>query len=382
MTILIGERVLDPARAPALRDHRPTWTCPVLPLAALADLAADWCLELAGRPLCALADLRPSGWIAFPSGPRRLRATLRPLDACAFALAVEGLDGVDPALSPWRQLATATLATEPRADDGWKPGPLRGAEPAADPYAAGELFHGRSLQVLREAWIGDDGADLVLAGGPEHVGSTLRLDLLDGVAQAVSAGALKRWGVVVEAGQVAFPVRLARLDVRGARPPSGLARAELRFQGFDAGDRRHPRVRARLLAGEAAFLELELVFRLLPLGPLAALSAAERRDFFRDRRAVPGAGLSRAAGPQTRLDPRDLIRCDWLPGTIAAVYGLAPGPVDPRAVVARDHVARRSGLHPSAVLLSPDGSAASTSAGEWRLLVRREGREWVAEDAD
>ncbi|MCM2255635.1 MAG: polyketide synthase dehydratase domain-containing protein [Vicinamibacteria bacterium] len=406
--VFVGERVLDPLREPGLRDHCPTWTFPVLSLAGLADLAADWCEELAGRPLNGLSDLRPAGWITFATGPRRLRATLRALEAGGLALAVDGLDGVDAALSPWRPLAAATLWTEPRARARWRPAPLRGAQAQPDPYAAGELFHGPSLQVLGRQWIGDDGADVELVGSAAHATSRLRQDLLDGVAQAVPAAALARWGAAVEPGQAAFPIRLAELDLRGPVPRTSDARAELRWLGFDGGDRRHPRVRAQLQADGAVFMELELVFRLLPLGPLGALSARERRDFCRDRRAVPGAGLSRAAGAQTRLDPRELARCDWLPGTVAALYGLPPGPVDPRGVVARDHVARRCGLHPSAVRLAadgglgaeerlrrsphgtgdgfipapePDGVTASTPGGEQRLVIRREGREWIAEDA-
>jgi hypothetical protein len=109
-------------------------------------------------------------------------------------------------------------------------------------------------------------------------------------------------------------------------------------------------------------LAYRLVEVLVPLGPLARLGARERAAFLRDRRHVPGCGLSvfEDAGT-TRLRAEDLRALEWFPGTVAHLYGLPPG-ADPLAEVAvRDHVAHRAGVHPSAVLPSPDLTSATVA---------------------
>ncbi len=101
--------------------------------------------------------------------------------------------------------------------------------------------------------------------------------------------------------------------------------------------------------------ELLLEEVLLPKGPLGTALPRDRRAFLRDREAVPGLGLSRGDGETTRLRPSEVVASDWLPGSVARVYGIDAGAdrrTQARELAVRDHVARRAGVHPSRMTLA------------------------------
>jgi 1-acyl-sn-glycerol-3-phosphate acyltransferase len=100
---------------------------------------------------------------------------------------------------------------------------------------------------------------------------------------------------------------------------------------------------------------LRLTEVLLPKGPIGEAPRPERLAFLRDRRFAPSVSLSTVEGDSTTASPSAVAASDWLPGTIAALYGTT----DLDGIAVRDHVARHAGVHPGTVQFT-DGIARST----------------------
>lgn len=153
------------------------------------------------------------------------------------------------------------------------------------------------------------------------------------------------------ADRVGFPHRLTSVEVFEPLPTSGTITVEARWAEtepvFDVQLQRHGRV----------LVAFRLVDVLLPKGRLGSAEPALRRAFLRDRRYADGLGLSVTENGVTRLTTADVDECDWLTGTVAAVYGLPPGARGRdhlEEIAARDHLARLAHVHPSEILYEPE----------------------------
>ncbi|HEY3868123.1 MAG TPA: beta-ketoacyl synthase N-terminal-like domain-containing protein [Actinocrinis sp.] len=336
------QEVLDPAVDTWLADHRPTWTVPALPMMSVVDRLA----AAAGRPVGGLRDVRLGRWIVL-DGPVRLRGA-----AAGVRVELE-----------YQGTVVASASVVERPEPPPEPAPLRDAQPVELPYLRGGVFHGPAFHYLTGLEIGSNGAHGVLdaAGGSVPRG-LLHQGLLDASVHAIPHDELWRWSDRIRPGCVGYPYRLPSTDFFEPLPDAGLLQVDARFAGFDDDVEVLPVVDVQVHRDGRLLLAYRLVEVLVPLGPLARLGARERAAFLRDRRHVPGCGLSvfEDAGT-TRLRAEDLRALEWFPGTVAHLYGLPPG-ADPLAEVAvRDHVAHRAGVHPSAVLPSPDLTSATVA---------------------
>jgi 1-acyl-sn-glycerol-3-phosphate acyltransferase len=184
------------------------------------------------------------------------------------------------------------------------------------------------------------------------------MPLLDAATHAIPHDELHRWSAAIGPDLVAYPSRILSLSLHGPVPTSGEVRVEARFDGFEGSDR-FPRIRLQLSTSAGIWADLTLVEVLFPRGPLGNAPRLPRRAFL--TRTAPGLALSRFEGDATVLSPESIRESDWLPGTVASVYGLPAGADLAPLVAAKDHVAHLLGLHPSAIELSPDGSEARTA---------------------
>ena len=88
--------------------------------------------------------------------------------------------------------------------------------------------------------------------------------------------------------------------------------------------------------------------------------------------SVKICGLSTTEAGITRLTYTDVAQCDWLPGTVAQVYGLPPGARgrDHLASIAvRDHVARLAQVHPSAVRFDDATNTAQAAGRTYHVRI-------------
>lgn len=324
---------------PVPADHCPTWTIPAAPMTTLA------CALLSATGARALASGEARRWLTFPAGPRPVevrrvgeRAELVADGAVIFS-AVPGAPADPPALP---------ALTDARAVD----------EAGADLYASGALFHGPSFHAVeRIVARGADGATAMLRDGlPPDI-------LLDGALHAVPHDAMHTWFPGVPGDVAAYPARVVSLSLHAeARGP---IRAELRALGVRAG---RPAILAHLFdSGGALVAAMEIEEALLPKGPIGRAPPAARRAFLLGQ-AVAGLSLSRVDGDAATLSPAEAARSDWLPGTLARVYGPGvSGAADARTIRAKELVAAAEAVHPRDVALSADGALAWPMA--WPLRV-------------
>ncbi|MES2643266.1 MAG: beta-ketoacyl synthase N-terminal-like domain-containing protein [Myxococcota bacterium] len=300
-------------------DHCPTYVLPALPAMTMVMLA----LQATGAP--ALKDASVTRWLSFPEGPRDVTAT------------VVGDKVVLGAPEPFF-VATACAPVAPVELP-----PLRDAVPGpmgAELYASGELFHGPSFHVVeRMVARGSNGATLMLRPAAPDV-------LLDGITHGVPHDRLETWCPEIAPGQVGYPSRIESISLYGAPPRTDgtgrPVRCEVRFLGLVSG---RPRIGAHLYTetpqGEALLASVVIQEVLLPKGRIGEASPSARRDFLLGK-AGTGVALSHITGDTARLTARDVKGSDWLPGTIARVFGTTDAPV----IAVKEIAAAQLGLHP------------------------------------
>ena len=192
-------------------------------------------------------------------------------------------------------------------------------------------------------WVlGSDGASSLLdasaSGAP--VG-TLNPGLLDAATHAIPHDSLHRWDPDLSPDKVAYPALITNLQVFGPTPTTGTVRCEVRYKGpFGSPD--YPSFEVQLIVDDRVWVAMTLVEACFPKGPLGSAPPAARRDFLKHHRYVPGLRLSDDLGTKTVLHIVDVAATDWLPGTVAGIYGTT----DPEEIAINEHNAARVGLHP------------------------------------
>lgn len=349
----------EPARDRWLADHCPTWNEPALPMMSLLDIIAS----AVPGPVASVRDVAVHGFIEVGRA-RTLRtelagdesrAVVRVLDesgeAVASATVLRGDAGEAP--TPWAELVGPSME---------------------DPYEAGTLFHGPAFQLWREGVRTAEGASTRLdAGGGSVPVGRLHPALLDAALHGIPHDQLSMWSEATPDDVVAYPARVPSLTFHGPTPTTGSVRCEVRFGGLLAPGL--PAFELQLIITEGGSERVWAHGRILeacfPKGPLGAAEPAERRAFLRDKAFVPGLRLSRVEGDATRLSQAEVDACDWMPGTVAGIYGRT-GAAD---VAALEHIAHAHELHPArlpaALPLNPPS-----------IAVAREGDDVVVRDAE
>ncbi|MFJ6213254.1 hypothetical protein ACIQGZ_07990, partial [Streptomyces sp. NPDC092296] len=383
----VVETVLDPAEDGWLLDHRPGWTVATMPMTAMADRLARAAAEHTGLPVAGLAEVQLRRWLPVDE-PVRLRTEVRPAP-----------EGAAVTLSAWREAATPELSRfEPVAEGvvllgppGPRPepfAPLADAVAAADPYDSGAMFHGPAFQYATSLRLSGAGASSVLDAGRGRVPrGLLHQGLLDAALHGLPCQELGRWSPGIGGDQVAVPHRLVRLDAYEPLPDAGPVQAEVRFAGPARDDPQLPCFDVQLQVAGRVAVAMRLVCVLLRLTVFEAVPIPERRAFLRDRRYVPGVGLSEEAGGGTVLRAEAVDRLDLVPGMISRLYGLPRGgsPVDRTALIAaKEHVGRLAEVHPCRVEVAGDlrGARVAGRPGRWPIAVVQRGGVVTVRSAD
>ncbi len=353
------ESSIDPSVDAWLSDHCPTWTVPALPAMSMADRIAGAATQrVPNRKVVAIEQLQVHRWLPV-TGPTRLHTETRWIDG----------DTLRVVLSAWREAPKAALSRfEPVATGhvrfadvyGKAPladKPLKNAEPAEDPYSSGALFHGPAFRYVTALAFGPAGSTATLDAGKGTVAwGTLGQGLLDALTHAIPHDQLSRWDSRIPEDQVGYPWRIDALDLYERLPETGEFRLEARFEGFADEALRHPQIRVDLCRDDRVIARLRITEVLLPKGPIGGAPRLDRLSFLRDREYVPGMSLSVVEDDATTASASALAQSDWLPGTIATLYGTTE--LDEVAV--RDHVARVAQVHPGTVQYE-DGTARSSA---------------------
>ncbi|MFB6263838.1 MAG: polyketide synthase dehydratase domain-containing protein [Bradymonadaceae bacterium] len=375
--------VLDPETDEWLRDHRPTYTRPALPMMAAADQMAITAARHTGLPAVEVRDVQLEDWILVDE-PTALGVEIAAGSGPGwYDLVVTDRDAMPGPGSP---PPTAAARGRVRCAAEWPDPPERfdpidAPRPMESPYETGRVFHGPAFRLLRRAQMGARGASGVAdAGAGDVPEGRLHPALLDTALHIIPHDRLQRWSSRADADSVAFPHRLERLQLYGPAPTEGEVAVETRFRGFEGAAARFPLFDIQLVVDGRPWAEYRLVGMTFPQGSLGRADPGPRRRFMRDREFVPDLGLSTFDGDRTRTSAGDLQTYSWFDRLVADLYAV-DGDLRERTrrVAVEDHAAQRLEIHPSKVEIvseSPDGAtvrAPTDGITELRLDVRKDG---------
>ncbi|MER7849502.1 polyketide synthase dehydratase domain-containing protein [Kitasatospora sp. NPDC096077] len=355
----VTETVLDPATASWLRDHRPSWTVPTVPLTAMADLLARAAEQREGRAVRTVADLQVQRWLPVP-GPVRLRLRCAGDGERVTSELAVWWDAADPALSRFAPVADATLGFTPPSRPA-RFAPLVDAAARPCPYETADLFHGPAFQYLTSWRLGAQGSSGILRAERGTVPpGALHHGLLDGALHVIPGACPDQWDRTIEPGTIGLPHRLDRLALVDPLPTTGDVEVEARYRGRTGTDGHLTTVDLQLCDGQRVLAALTVTLALLrPVGTagLTAVPGPRRRAYLRDRVAVPELLCSATDDGTTVLTRTAVEQADVPPGTVAALYRLPIGVGTARrlaTIAVKEHVARLAAAHPGTVETDTD----------------------------
>jgi 3-oxoacyl-(acyl-carrier-protein) synthase len=348
-------QVLDPRVDRWLNDHCPTFTRPALPMMSIVDAMAGAAVAQLGGVVTEVRDVEVTRWIPI-DGPTRVETYTEP--AGDGWLKVWFSVGAITAPST-ECVATGRVRCAPMWDASPSPLPaLTGGTPLEDPYRNGRLFHGPAFQVLQQAISTPGGASGLLTAHPGSVPvGILNPALLDGSIHVIPYDELERWSDEIPPDCLAYPNRVDWLTLHDPTPLDGSVTVEVRLS--NVRDHRFPTFRMQFWTSDRLWADMSLTEILVPKGRLGRGEPAARRAFLRDRQFVPGLGLSRFEGDQTRLAVPEIRKNNWFQGTVEAIYDVHGDLREQtRQAVIKDHLASRLRCHPSRIVVEEGSSIA------------------------
>ncbi|MEO8362008.1 MAG: hypothetical protein ABI672_18405, partial [Vicinamibacteria bacterium] len=353
----------------------------------LAERAANAASQLfPGRKVVAVTGLEVKRW-AIVAGRTRLRVTAERIDL--------GVALVNIAI--WRDARAGLSRFEPivsaRVDmaESYRPPPepltpLVNVMPVSIPYRLDDVFHGRSYQLVKASQLGDHGRDDICSADSDVASGLLNHALLDTVYHGLGPSALARIAPASRLDAVFLPTAISTLTLHSKTPVTGEVTCRVRCMEVSA-DGELIVLRAQLAGVAGLWADVSYTMRAFSMPNARALPTGALIRFMRDRQPFPGFGFSRAVGSETRLRVHECKAVDWFPGTVARIYAL-PARLSLESttllVAAKDHVARREGLHPALVDVDPTTLIARCEplslARRFGLVSRWQGNEVVISD--
>ena len=323
--------ILDPNKDGWIQDHCPTFTVPALPMMSMVDLLAQGACF--AEPVISLEDVTVKGWLTVAT-PQTLFTERA---GNAIQLFAENEDG------SVTEVAAATVRTGTYPDPPAPLAPLKG-DVSPLPYETGTLFHGPAFQLLQtliQTSVGSTATLTVNGGVP--VGR-LNPGLLDGATHGIPHDQLTQWDPRLDAEKVAYPALISKMTFYGPTPTEGEARVEVRPDGY-LGTPDFPAFQIQIIHNGQVWCALRLIESCFPKGPFGSVNPQDRMAFLRDSTFVSGVQLSETEGETTTLLQATVDSVDWLPGTVASLYGTS----QLEEIAHKEHIAHAHQLHPQHV---------------------------------
>ncbi len=323
---------LDPEKDTWLGDHRPTFTVPTLPMMGVVDLLARGRAARSSEPVVRMRRVKVNEWLMVDR-PR------------SFQTEVEGSKVrlmVDRAPEPgFEEIGSAEVevgAYPPRPEPWPK---AQGVLEEPLPYESGTLFHGPAYRLMTRLVMGrgESSATLELDRSGVPVG-LLNPALLDAALHGIPHERLHTWSDEVAEDRVAFPALVIDLELYGPAPTEGQVRVEARLDGF-VGGVEYPLFKVQIIGPEGVWAQMRLLEACFSEGKMGAVPQLPRLGYLRDHVFCEGAALSEV-GEVSRLDPKEIDRLNWLPGTVKGVLGSD----EPEVVLRKEHLAAGHKIHP------------------------------------
>ena len=313
---------LDPARHPWLADHCPTVTVPAVPMAFAAEIAAEAASLLhPDKKVIGLPSLDATQWIHTGDGPVDVLVDAQIAgDTVDVTLSVHVENKRFPALSGPKvhMRATVELGDDWHAAEGAPEVLAPEVEVDIDDYYnGGHTFHGPLLQAMTALTrMGTEGATATFEtradGSLLGIDSAFVLDplLLDTATHPMWSAEPERWVEGLESGHLAYPIHAENLRFFGPRPAG-----EVQFaMTAVAADSKTMTFAVHMGTVDAPWCAFEWTEAIVDAGPLLGRSAAERRDFLWERKALPQVTIGQSTAEGWRVEASDLV--EPLEGTL------------------------------------------------------------------
>lgn len=308
-----GAESLDCDKDTWLKDHCPTFTVPALPMMSMVDRLAG-AVDGAVR---GLRDVRVRRWLTI-EGQVDLRTEV---DGEKVRL-----------LSGDIEIAVGRVLTGPYEARPVAWSSLEG-EATPSPYEDGSLFHGPAFRRLQSWVLTDEGSSAILDASHGAVPfGTLNQVLLDAATHGIRHET---------EDTITYPAVITEFDLYGTPPNSGRVRCEMRYDGHLGGPN-FPAYQVQLITDAGVWAQFRLIEAGFPKGRLGRGAPDQRQAFLRDQRYVPGLSIAAHEAGTTTLTSADVQQSDWLPGTVAAIYGTT----DLATIAGKSHCAAEIGVHP------------------------------------
>lgn len=329
---------------PWVKDHRPNYTLPALPMMSMIDgMMAAAKKYFPTQKIISMQNIQVLRWVVIQHDLLSVYATVELLDkhSAAITLAADDMGQPKPFIKGKIYFAKEYL-TPPVP-----PVELMQATLFDQPYVH-LLSHGTAFQVLRELKLNAQGSSAILqADKSQSLFGVIDNVLLDGALHGITHDNLAMWSHDITQDQVGYPVLITAFHFYGEIPLHAPIRCETRFAGF-YGSKQFPKLDITLLFDNQVIATLQLVECLFPKGPLGKLPPAQRRIFIRDKQYVEGMALSTFKNGSTHLSTTVVKNSDWLPGSIANLYDVQGDLAAMTAQIAiKEHVARKLKVHPA-----------------------------------
>ncbi|MFC1859684.1 polyketide synthase dehydratase domain-containing protein [Thermodesulfobacteriota bacterium] len=334
-------------------DHQPTFVVPVLPVMFELDMM---CRASASffpkKKVVHIKSAESRRWAAFDGGSLSGRTLVKEIfkNQAKVELQIQG----DP--GDKTRFETAAACRIVFQDDYPGPDPeripdLKDETDGGDPYRAGILFHGPSLQLMTDWVLGQNGAHCrVMAESRGVPYGMLHPGLLDSALHCIPFYHIKSWYPEIAKGKIALPLRMESFFIYDRFPQSGVVDVEARKERID--DRYFPVIKFWIKKEGRLLAVFNLILTLLPEGSLRQGSPLLRKAFLKGECYVEDIALTRREARQSILSVKDAKAFEWLPGTLSKVYGLDSDSENFfEQIAVAEHCARHLKLHPSRIII-------------------------------
>lgn len=359
----------SPEKDPWVLDHCPNLVTPVMPIMTAADLMASAAAEAdRSRVVSALRDIAIHRWITLDR-PKGFRVLTHPAKNShgehqmvrLLKGSIEEAANDRPPDHAWDTVANCIIETSRTYPEPPSPfPPLPNAHPEPLVYETLEGFHGPAFHLMRSVLHGDMGATSTLdvAGGSVPMG-LIHPALLDCAYHSVPLHGLHAWLPAIEPDQVALPRRIDFLCFYGEAPRSGTVVCEVRLRGFEQGSKLIV-MDVQYVVDGRVWAEGKLVNMLVNASLLTSCPGPSRWTYLRQRKFDPDIALSEPRGRSSVLSYRTMSTVDWIPGSVARLYGIEGDRTTiAHSAVRKEHVARTAQVHPASIAISEDLTTAT-----------------------
>ncbi|MGA1869675.1 MAG: beta-ketoacyl synthase N-terminal-like domain-containing protein [bacterium] len=366
---------------PWVKDHCPTYTIPTLPITYTLELMIQTALKyFPEKKVVFIEKAEAKNWLKFSEDILRLRVTVTLMDdtRAQVEIASSTKKGEQNIFTP---AALSVLKFDSSYPD---PVPLNIPEllnpkEQENPYHNGTLFHGPMFQLMDNWVLGSNGAKCTVQAVSKGIPiGIINPGLLDASLHCIPHDSYHHWSKKIQKDMAAYPLKIENFVLYSDIPSKGNIRVEARFEGIIGGI---PVARIWIFSESNLIATFQIAEILLPKGPIGKLDSITRKKFL-SKETYVRVSLGLLGKKSSTMKPSDVMKSDWLPGTLVKLYGVEASTQElARKIIEKDHAAQHLALHPSSIIFDDAGLCKNTPLNRFKIKTE-EGKDAISVKSD